>query len=307
MKIAIIGSGAMGCLYGGLLAEGGNEVYLIDIWKEHVDTINEKGLNIKGLTGERVISNIKATTDSKEIGKVELALVFVKSTSTGEAARENKDVVDENTVVLTLQNGLGNLEKLMQVWDSSVIAGTTAHGATLIGPGSILHAGQGKTIIGEVSGLATKRIEWIQKVFNDSRIDTDISDNVMGLIWDKLLVNIGINAITALTGLRNGQLLEHEETEWILEEAVKEAFQIAQLKGIRLHYEDPIAHTKDVCRATAENKASMLQDVIHKRETEIKMINGAIADEAEKYGVITPVNKLLTNLILMKEKLYEIV
>lgn len=304
MKIAIIGSGAMGCLYGGMLAEGGNEVYLIDIWQEHVDAINEKGLNIKGLTGDRIIQNIKATTDPKEIGKVELALVFVKSTSTEEAIKENKEVIDENTVVITLQNGLGNLEKLMQVLGPSVIAGTTAHGATLAEPGSILHAGQGKTMIGEVSGLSTKRIERIQKVFNDSKIDTDISDNVMGLIWDKLLVNIGINAITAITGLKNGQLLEYKETEWILEEAVKEAFQIAKLKGIKLHYDDPIAHTKDVCKATAENKASMLQDVINKRKTEIKMINGAIAYEAEKYGISTPVNKMLTNLILIKEKLY---
>jgi len=304
MKIAILGSGAMGSLYGGLLAEGGNEVYLVDIWKEHVDTINEKGLNIKGLTGDRVIRNIKATTDSKEIGKVELALVFVKSTLTEMAAKENKNIMDENTVVITLQNGLGNLEKLMQVLNIDIIAGTTGHGVTLLGPGSINHAGQGKTIIGEVTGITTKRIKAIQKTFIAAKIDTDISNNVVGLIWDKLLVNIGINALTAITGLKNGQLIEYRETEWILEEAVKEAIEVAKTKKVKLNFEDPVAHTKEVCKATAENKASMLQDVTNKRKTEIKMINGAIVDEGEKLGISTPINKILTNLVLIKEELY---
>ena len=125
-----------------------------------------------------------------------------------------------------------------------------------------------------------------------------------GLIWDKLLVNIGINALTAITGLKNGQLIEYKETEWILEEAVKEAFEISKAKEIKLNFQDPVAHTKEVCKATAENKASMLQDVTNKRKTEIKMINGAIVDEGEKYGINTPINKILTNLILIKEELY---
>lgn len=303
MKVAVLGAGAMGCLYGGLLAEAGNEVWLVDVWKDHVDAINKEGLHIEGVSGTRTIKNIKATTCSDEVGIVDCAVIFVKSIYTDTAVAQNKAVIGENTTILTLQNGLGNIEKINQVvQNKNIIAGTTAHGSTMVASGRIKHAGQGKTIIGELDGSKTDRIENIKKTFNEAQLDTEISSNVIGLIWDKLLVNVGINALTAITGLKNGQLVELGETEWILEEAVKEAQMVARAKGVKLGFKDPVDHTKKVCEATAQNRSSMLQDVEHKRETEIDMINGAIVREGLKVQVPTPINQALTNLIKVKTR-----
>ena len=305
MKITVLGAGAMGSLYGGFLAEAGNEVWLLDVWKEHVDTINEHGLSLEGISGEKSITNIHATDTPSEIGPSDLVLVFVKSTVTDLAIKEAKEIIGENTTLLTLQNGLGNIEKIASVVEKEkIIAGTTAHGATVLGAGKIKHAGRGPTIIGEIDGSITARINAIADLFNAANIETKASNNVVGLIWDKLLVNVGINALTAITRLRNGQLIEFKETEEILECAVNEALMVARAKGIQLSHADPVAHTKEVCKLTAENKASMLQDVLHKRKTEIDMINGAIVREGEKLGLQSPVNKVLSNLVSLIQKIY---
>ena len=303
MKIVIIGAGAMGSVYGGFLAEADNDVYFLDIYKEHVDNINKNGLWVEGTSGDRYIKNIKATTDPEEVGIVDLAIVFVKSTITQIAINQNKAVIGENTVVLTLQNGLGNIEKLETVVDKKqIIAGTTSHGANLLGPGRVKHAGHGDTIIGELDGSITDRIKEIADVFKAAKLyPVKISDNVMGLIWDKLLTNIGINAMTALTGLKNGEILNYPESEWIAVEAVKEGQRVSEIMGIKLNFEDPVEHFKEVSKNTGENISSMCSDVLNKRRTEIDNMNGAIVRLGEQYGVDTPINKVLTQMVLLKE------
>lgn len=153
MKIAIIGSGSMGSLYGGILAEAGNDVYLIDVFEAHVNSINEKGLCIVENGVERYIKNVRATTDASEVGKVDLAIVFVKSTITDIAVKQNSAVFDENTIVLTLQNGLGNIEKIATVVDEKqIIAGTSANGASMIEPGKINRLMIGVVLVGTCPG-----------------------------------------------------------------------------------------------------------------------------------------------------------
>lgn len=304
MKIAIVGAGAMGCLYGAKLsAVSTNEVYLIDVWKDHIDAINENGLSMEE-NGEIITYNkVKGTSDANIAGPCDLAIVFVKSTLTSMAVKTNKAVFGPNTVALTLQNGLGNIDLIRaEIGDSNVIAGTTAHGATMLAPGKMRHAGSGKTIIGELNGKPTERIEKIATVLRNAGLETDISDNVLGLVWDKLLVNVGINALTGITKLQNGELLNYPEIEELLEAAVSEAHAVAGAKGITLSYDDPVGHTKAVCVATAANKSSMLQDILNHKLTEIDMINGAIVREGALAGIATPVNSVLTNLIKFIQK-----
>ena len=304
MKIVILGAGAMGCLYGGHLAKD-NEVWLLDVWKGHVDEINRKGLLIEGISGDRVVKNIKATTNAADIGVADVVFVFVKSTITDLAIIQNKCIFGNNTIVLTLQNGLGNIDKINQSIDSkNILAGVTSHGATMLSPGKIYHAGIGTTHIGELDGLVTKRVESIAHILRTAGLETLISENVSGLIWGKLLVNVGINALTAITGFKNGELIQNKETEELLALAVEEAWNIAKANNIVLSYDDPIYHTKQVCKSTAENRSSMLQDVSNKRKTEIDMINGAIVREGKRIGVPTPVNTVLTNLIKAIENNY---
>ena len=206
-------------------------------------------------------------------------------------------------MVLTLQNGLGNVDLIgEEVGLANVIGGTTAHGAYMKGPGEICHAGVGKTIIGELGGESTERINEIARVFQEVGLETEISNNILGLIWDKLIVNVGINALTAITGLHNGQLLDHPELLDIMSLAIDEALAVAKMKKIELSPQDPYAHTLDVCKNTATNKSSMLQDIINRRRTEIDMINGGILREGQKEGISTPVNRVLTDLIKYWEK-----
>ena len=233
-----------------------------------------------------------------------MAIVFVKSTITDLAVESNRALLDENTIVLTLQNGLGNIEKIETVVDASqIIAGTSANGANMAGPGKVNHAGFGGTTIGELSGEMTERIERIRDLLSAPELGPiQVSDNVIGLIWDKLIVNVGINPLTALTGLRNGELLDYPETESLMDAVVQEAVAVAEAKGIQLGFADSLAHCKDVTRATAGNISSMLSDVLNKRRTEIDNINGAIVREGEKLGVPTPVNAIITKLIKGKEQ-----
>lgn len=303
MKIAIIGAGAMGSLFGGLLQEAGNEVHLVDVWKENVDAINENGLKIEGISGDRTV-RLKAHCKASEIGSCELVIVFVKSTYTKAAISDSLSLINENTAVMTLQNGLGNADILGEVVGKDhVIAGVTSFGSTLLGPGKVRHAGSGDTYIGALAGMVAKRVEEIAEALSKSGIRTYNSKDVMSLVWSKLIVNVGINALTALTGISNGDLLEHEETEELLELAVKEAIEVAKVKGIKLINKDPVAHVKEVARLTATNKSSMLQDMLNKKKSEVDFISGAIVREGREAGVETPVNITLTNLVKLKEKM----
>lgn len=304
MKIAIIGAGAMGCLYGGKLsAVPGNQVFLLDVWKAHVDAINQDGLFMEE-NGELLhYKNITAATNADEVGSVDLAVIFVKSTLTEQAVVSNKAVFGSDTIALTLQNGLGNIDSIgSQIGMNRVIAGTTAHGATMLGAGKMRHAGSGKTMIGELSGATTERITKIAEVFSAAGLEVEISENVLGLVWDKLLVNVGINALTGITKLKNGALLEYPELEGLLEDAVREGIAVANAKGIMLGFADPVAHTREVCKATATNKSSMLQDILNHKRTEIDMINGAVVREGRSVGIPTPVNQVLCSLIRFFEK-----
>lgn len=304
MKIAIIGAGAMGSLYGGYLNKSGNEVYLIDVWKEHVDAINTNGLQIEEPSGA-IYTYPKAVTQASLAGIVELAVVFVKSIMTYKALEANKAVIGPDTMVLSLQNGYGNIEEIEKfVGKDHIIAGTTAHGATMLGPGKIKHAGVGDTHIGSVLKGKEDRIMQIVEVFKEAGFAIDVSDNVMKLIWEKLIINVGINALTAAVGMKNGELLDFDETKEIMELLVYEAVNTANANGMDFNRKESFEKVKMVAERTAQNKSSMLQDIANKRKTEIEMINGAIVREGQKNKISTPVNKVLLNMIRIMEKKY---
>lgn len=302
MKIAIIGSGAMGSLFGGKLALTGHEVWLYDIWQDHVDKINKDGLIIVSAESETVVRP-QATTDSGKIGSAELVIVFVKATTTRKAAEIASTLMGPESVVLTLQNGYGNAEKLAEVvGQDRVIAGVTSHGATMLGPGRIKHAGSGETHIGELKGGINERTRRIAALMTDAGIATTADGDVASLIWGKLLVNVGINAITAITGFKNGQLNDYEETRELMRLVVGEAEQVARAAGVTLPYPDSVAKVAATAQATAENKSSMLQDITSNRLTEIDVINGAVVNEGKRLGIATPVNQALALMVHALEK-----
>jgi len=301
MKTVIMGAGAMGSLFGGLLAFSGEEVCLVDVRKEQVDVIRSVGLTME--EGEKLqIIGVNATQDIASLGQADLVIFFVKTYQTEQAVSDALVLEKEDTIFLTLQNGLGNEEVLCQKIDpKKVLLGVTGQGATLVGPGHIRHAGWGKTYIGEVDHQMTDRAQRVAEMFRNADIDTDVSANIHGLIWEKLLANAGINALTALTGLKNGQLLDHPETLRLMEGLVSEAAEVARRKGIEIEG-DPIEKVKTVAEATRGNRSSMGQDFDFQRRTEIDAINGAVVREAERLGIPVPFNRIVTDLVKVIEK-----
>ena len=298
MKIAVVGAGAMGSLFGALLAEAGNDVWLYDVWPEHVQSILQNGLQIEREGKIRTVK-IKATADPQQIGRAELVIIFVKSSRTKSAAATAQTIAAANGSVMTLQNGMGNADVIAEFIESErILAGTTSHGATLLGPGSIRHAGIGPTTIGAWSQTedGRQRAGQFAEFFNQAGIKTESVADVRSVVWNKLLINIGINAITALTHIKNGQILDLEITRELSRAAVLEAISVAQAENIKVQ-DDAIERVFKVAEATALNRSSMGQDVDNRRQTEIAAINGFIVSEAKRLDLAAPVNFALTALV----------
>ena len=296
MKIAIVGAGAMGSLFGALLREAGAEVWLLDVWQDHIDAINEHGLSIEAAGQTRTVA-IHAVTRAEAIGQADAVIVFVKSTATEAVAQTCGKLTGRTGMVLTLQNGLGNAEIIARHIEADrILAGTTSQGATLLGPGAVRHAGGGITQIGVWAGSALDAAQPIVDLFNAAGLETELVDDIKPLIWNKLLVNVGINAITALTGITNGQILDLEATRELCRLAVEEAESLARERGVPV-MDNAVEHVFEIACATSANRSSMGQDVDHQRLTEIGMMNGKVAELAKEMGRSAPVNFALSALI----------
>lgn len=306
MKIVIVGPGAMGCLFAAFLSKSKEEIWLLDKNKERASQIQQSGISIEGISGNWQ-AEVRITAEPGEIGQADLIIFCIKSYHTKEAIMQVKSLVGENTRVLTLQNGIGNLEIISEiVGNERVIGGVTNLGATLLHVGRVRHAGKGETVIGRPDGKISVELRAIREVFNKVGLETRISRDIKGLLWSKLIINAGINALTAITRLNNGRLIEFESTRKILRDAVTEAIRIAKRKRIKLIYDDPLAKVEAVCEATAANVSSMLQDVLRKKPTEIDFINGVIVRQGQELGIPVPINSLLVNLIKTIEESYNL-
>ena len=305
MLIAIAGAGAMGLLLTHLLSRTERaDIWLLDIHPEREEKIREEGLLVEGVSGEHHVWP-RITVNPEEIGQADLVIICVKSPDTYEASRNAKPVIGPHTAVMTLQNGLGNLEAIERAFGPGrALGGTTSMGATVLGLNHVRHAGWGETVIGEPAGKRTKRADAILELFRLADLDVSFTDDLSGLLWSKLIINVGINALTALTRVHNGQLLNHEGTRAVMRMAVDEATQVVQALGIRLLYDHPVEKVAGVCEATAGNISSMLQDVLKENKTEIEQINGAVVREARRLNIPTPVNETLVGLVTTLEESY---
>ncbi|MGB9594751.1 MAG: ketopantoate reductase family protein [Candidatus Poribacteria bacterium] len=299
MRIVIVGPGAMGCLFAGLLTESGQtDVWLLDKTKARSDKINENGITIEGIGGKRILK-IKATSLPNEIEYADLILICVKSYDTFDAVRSIAQIVKDDSIILTLQNGLTNIDVISNAINrGKIIAGVTSYGATMLGVGHIKHAGSGDTVIGKISpNLSDQEVNQIANIFKSARISISITDNIKSFIWGKLIINASINPITAITKLKNGELLKYKETRELLKMVAEESVKIAIASGIILPYNNPVIAVESVCEMTAENVSSMLQDVLNHKRTEIDAINGAIIEKGRELNIDTSINKVLTYLV----------
>jgi 2-dehydropantoate 2-reductase len=303
MRIGIVGSGAMGSLFGGRLSEANVDVVLYDIFREHVEKVNADGLAIEdAATGSVTVCRPRASTDPRTLEGSDVLIIFVKSTATEQAAAELAPRTGRDAIVLTLQNGLGNEAIINRHFGPHrTAAGVTSQGATFLGPGRIRHAGSGPTHIC-MSDRNNERLSPLCAALAAAGFETHVSTDVESLVWSKLVINVGINALTAITGQPNGRLLESEDTRAIMADLVAEAVAVAGARGVTLTHGDPLAVVYDVARKTGANRSSMLQDFDRRRASEIDVMNGAIVREAAREKIPVPVNATITRLVRALEK-----
>ncbi|MFH1996504.1 MAG: 2-dehydropantoate 2-reductase [Candidatus Omnitrophota bacterium] len=306
MKIAVVGPGAMGCLVAALVAnKTKEEVWLVDRDDDRAKKIRSRGIIVEGISGSMKVP-VRTTADPREAGESDLVIICTKSYSTEEACKKIVSMVGARTSIMTLQNGVGNVQTISENFDpDKVVCGVTSHGATLLDVGHVRHAGKGDTIIGRPDGRVTLPLRTIQTMLTRAGFATKVSKNIESIVWSKLIINVGINALTAVTMLHNGMLIEYPGTKEIMRDAVSEAVKIAKRKKRKLIYDDPIQKVESVGKATATNISSMLQDVLKKKKTEIDYINGAIVRHGKSLSIPTPVNSVLTNLVKTIESSYD--
>ncbi|HOU36921.1 MAG TPA: 2-dehydropantoate 2-reductase [Candidatus Omnitrophota bacterium] len=308
MKIVIVGPGAMGCLFAAFLSRQRSrehEVWLLDKDASRAAKLGRQGIDVEGIAGSWH-ADVRSTADPRDIPAADLVVVCVKSYDTKNAIACIKPLITEDTAVLTLQNGIGNIEIIGEaIGPDQVIGGVTSLGATWLEVGRIRFAGKGETIIGRIDGKTSVQMRMIRELFNKAGLETRISQDIKGFLWSKLVVNTGINALTAVTRLPNGSLLEYEGSRRILRESVTEAVKVAKRKRIKLLYDDPLAKVESVCEATATNVSSMLQDVLRRKRTEIDFINGVIVRFGQELGISVPANAMLVSLVKVIESSYE--
>jgi len=302
MNIAIVGPGAMGCLFAGLLIESGHDVWLLDKNPQRAKKLSQTGLHLEGIGGRRVVE-LKATSNPYDVVTPDSVFIWAKAYDTLNAVKMVQPIFSNHTQVISLQNGLGNLETIAQVVEpEKIIGGITSHGATLIDVGHIRHEGKGDTIIGRINRRIDDDLLKIANLLSEAKIKTKVSSDIEGTIWSKLIINAAINPLTAITRLKNGQLLASEETRRLLDLVVEESGKIVKQAGISLAYSNIKDKAYDVCKMTAQNTSSMLQDILRGKRTEIDSINGAIVEKAKELNIDSPVNEILTGLIKTLEK-----
>jgi len=304
MKIVIVGPGAIGCLFAAYLAKSKEEIWLLDKNSQRAAKLNECGISLEGVSANWQ-AKPKTTANPQDIGQADLIINCVKSFHTKAAIEQILPLLSPETKILTLQNGIGNVEIISELaGEERVMAGVTNEGATLIDTGKIRHAGRGETIIGAIDGKTPVAMRAIREIFNQVGLECKMSRDIKSLLWSKLIINVGINALSAITRLPNGKLIEYEGTRRILRDAVTEAARIAKRKRIKLIFDDPLAKVEAVCEGTQKNLSSMLQDVLRKKRTEVDFINGVIVRLAQELSIDVPTNKFLLDLIKTIESSY---
>lgn len=302
MKITIAGAGAMGCRFGGALFEAGHEVLLLDGWREHVSAISDGGLRIDDSTGCRVLPVPAKPFPADE--SADLVIVFAKATQTAAVAAAAAAAIGPQTVVLTLQNGLGNIEALRSYAPAGrLLAGTTTLGTELLRPGHIRALGSGETVLGALGPGPSDYAERIGLALSAAGIATRVTADALGVIWAKVAFNCVMNSLCAIASIPVSALALFDGFDALAGAVLGEVAAVAAAEGVLVDTAAALRVMKAQFdpAASGDHLASMLQDLMNGRPTEIAHLNGAIADRARAHGIPAPVNVLITELIGLLE------
>ena len=302
MKIAIVGTGAMGSVYAGLLGDAGNEVWAIDTWQAHIDAIRAKGLRVEGASGDRIVK-VNATSDTASVGAVDLVIIATKAMHVEAAAESAKALIGPGTTVLTIQNGLGSAEKVARALgeDKVTIGVVGGFGASIKAPGHAHHNGWELVRLGELNGPVTPRLERVAKIWRDAGFKVRTYDNIDQLVWEKLICNVCYSGPCAVLECTIGEVIDDESAWAVASRCALEAFDVARARGIPLEIEDAVQYVREFGLKIPRARPSVLLDHMARRVSEIGVINGAIPLAARAVGLEAPYNEVITALVKAKE------
>ena len=308
LKVAVLGAGAMGCLFGGLLAEKGLNVVLIDVWKEHVDAINNKGLKMDGHGGDRFIK-IKATTEPVKLNTADIIIIMCKATVLEKALTGVKNIIGEKTVLVSFQNGIGHEAIMSKIaGKEKVLGGTTTQASNILGPGHIKNHASLPSWIGEYEGGMSDRVKSVAETFTAHGLETIPSDNIKKRKWMKLFALTAIGPLSAIFDLNHSDLYINNKSSRasrdLGKQIILETRQVAKADGVDVSENECLEMFNKIVDSKQTNKSSMAFDVLNKRKTEIEFINGAVSKIGKKHGVATPLNDLMYKIINIKEGMY---
>ena len=303
MKIAIVGTGAMGSVYAGLFASAGHEVWAIDAWREHVEAMKSKGLRLEGASGDRTVK-VHATTDAKEAGPCDLVVLATKAMHVSQAASSCKALLKSDTPVLSIQNGLGGPETAASILgkDKVMVGVVGGFGASMKAPGHAHHNGMELVRLGEFGGPITPRLKKVEDAWKGAGFKVKVFDDIDQLVWEKLICNCAYSGPCGLAEATIAEVMSDPDLSWVSAQCASEGFAVAKKKGVKLGFDDPVAYVRDFGSKIPNARPSVLLDLMLKKKSEIDVINGSIPREAKKQGMAAPVNETVTALVKAKER-----
>jgi 2-dehydropantoate 2-reductase len=303
MKIAIVGTGAMGSVYAGLFASAGHEVWAIDRWREHVQAMREKGLRVEGASGDRTV-RVNATTEPREAGQCDLVVLATKAMHVASASESLKPLLGPQTPVLSIQNGLGGPDTAASILgrDRVMVGVVGGFGASMRGPGHAHHNGMELVRLGEFGGPITQRLRQVEQIWSGAGFRVKVFDDIDKLVWEKLLCNCAYSGPCGISERTVGEVMDDPDLSRVSAACATEAFEVALKKNIKLGFADPVAYVRDFGSKIPKARPSVLLDLLARRKSEIGVINGSIPRVAKELGMQAPTNEALTALVLAKER-----
>ena len=306
MKVCVIGTGAMGSIYASFFAKNNFDVLCFDVWDEHVDAINNKGLRISGVSGDHIEKKIRATTDFNDLKSRDLYIIATKGDAVGSVASKLANFDLNSAIVLTIQNGLGaaeRIEKFMQT--KNVLLGVAqGFGASITAPGHAHHNGMSMIRIGEINGGLTDRLTKIVDAWKRAGFTSKGFEDIQQLIWEKFICNVAYSGPCSVFKKTIGEILNDKDMTEVSIECALEARKLGNLKNVNFSFEDTKKYIIDFGNKMPLSKPSMLQDVEAKRKCELSSINGMVVTLGKVLNVKTPYNSVVSSIISAREKEY---
>lgn len=304
MKITIMGTGAMGSVYACLLADAGNEVWAVDLWQDHIDAIRSQGLHVEGASGDRIVTSIHATIDPAEAGASDLYIIATKASGVADAAQAIAPLMRPDSLVLTIQNGLGAGQRIAQYMstDNVLLGVAGGFGAAMKGPGHAHHNAMQLIRIGEMNGGLSERLDRLVELWHDAGFNVQAFADIDQLIWEKFLCNVTFSGPCTVLDRDLGGVMDDPAIWKVALGCMQEAYQTGVAKKINFSFDDPVEYVTRFGRNMPAAKPSMLQDHYARRASEVDAINGMVPVMGKELGIATPYNDTIVATIKAREQ-----